>query len=123
MDLTDIVNKTCVIGLSYFDLNDEPLKQNLLAGRVVKVHEDDGISVNLNLEDPTDKEAIFTLPSSLAPWFNAPKGAYRNQDNKVLIEDPDFLVTWDVHRTKEDKKDGQSEWWDWIPRVAPPSVG
>lgn len=123
MNLTDIVNKTCVIGLSYFDTDETLLKQNLLAGVVVNVHEEDGISVNLNLKDPTDKEAIFTLPSSLAPWFNAPKGAYRNQDNKMLIENPDFLVTWDIYRSYEDKKDGQSEWWNWVPRVAPPSVG
>jgi len=64
---------------------------------------------------------VFILPPTLNCWFVAPKGSYPVQGNKV--ENPDFLVTWDIHQTQKDSEEGQHEWWDWVPRTAPPQVG
>ena len=130
----DILNKTCVIGLSYLDSNNQLLKQSLFAGTVVATDKDDGITIKLfaaeqNTEQKTSpkkeqskKSPNFILPSSL-PWFNAPKGIYRDENNNVLIENPNYLVTWDIQRTQESTKEKDHEWWNWIPRTTPPSVG
>jgi len=69
------------------------------------------------------EDSHFILPTSLAPWFTAPKGTYRDQNSSVLIADPAFLVTWDIFRTQEKKPDGDHEWWNWVARTTPPSVG
>ena len=131
MKLTDILNKSCVIGLSYLDSNNQQLKQSLLAGTVIATDSDDGITIKLltpgqNAEQSKKqgkKSPNFILPSSLAPWFNAPKGTYRDENNNVLIENPNYLVTWDIQRTQENTQEKDHEWWNWIPRTTPPSVG
>ncbi len=123
MELNDIINKSCVIGLSYFDGNDQVLQQSMLAGHVATADEENGITVSLIVKDNADTPSVFVLPSSLSPWFNAPSGTYRDEAGNILIENPDFLVTWDIHRTQENKEEGDHEWWNWIPRTTPPSVG
>ena len=123
MKLDDIINKSCVIGLSYFDGDDQLLKQSMLAGSVTATDDENGITVALITKDIADSPPVFILPSSLTPWFNAPKGTYRDENSNVLIENPDYLVTWDIHRTQENKEEGDHEWWNWIPRTTPPTVG
>ena len=123
MELNDIINKSCIIGLSYFDGNNQLLKQSMLAGHVATADEENGISVSLIVNDTADNPPLFILPSSLTPWFNAPKGTYKDEAGSILIENPDFLVTWDIHRTQENKEEGDHEWWNWVPRTTPPSVG
>ena len=123
MKLNDIINKSCVIGLSYFDGDDQLLKQSMLAGNVTATDEENGITVALITKDIVDSPPVFILPSSLAPWFNAPKGSYKDESSNVLIENPDYLVTWDIHRTQENKEEGDHEWWNWVPRTTPPTVG
>ncbi len=127
MTLTDLVDRSCLIGLSYFDTNGDALKQDQLAGIVVSVDEENGISIQLKQSKPTDTittdgdSKIFVLPPHLSPWFNAPAGLYRDQDGDVLIENPDYFVTWDIHKT-QDKKKGDHEWWEWVPRTVAPKV-
>jgi len=123
MKLDDIINKSCVIGLSYFDGDEQLLKQSMLAGSVTATDEENGITVTLIAKDTTDSPPVFILPSSLAPWFKAPKGTYRDENSNVLIENPVYLVTWDIHRTQENKEEGDHEWWNWVPRTTPPTVG
>ncbi|MBL4606274.1 MAG: hypothetical protein JKY01_00370 [Pseudomonadales bacterium] len=123
MKLNDILNKTCVIGLTYFDGDNRVLKQSMLAGTVTSADEENGITVRLVKKNPKDEDSHFILPTSLAPWFTAPKGTYRDQNSSVLIADPAFLVTWDIFRTQEKKPDGDHEWWNWVARTTPPSVG
>lgn len=126
MKLTDLHQKTCLIGLSYFNESGAPLKQSQLAGTVVSSNAEDGISIELFAAPTTDaqkpeKPAVFILPPTLTCWFKAPAGQYPVQGQKV--ENPDFLVTWDIHQTQKDSEEGQHEWWDWVPRTVPPQVG
>ena len=93
MKLDGIIKKSCVIGLSYFDGDNQLLKQSMLAGNVTAADEENGITVALITKDIQDKPPVFILPSSLAPWFTAPKGTYRDENSNVLIENPDYLVT------------------------------
>jgi len=127
--LEDTLNKSCLIGLTYFDVSGKQLKQTLLAGRVKSVDKEMGITLSL-LGASLDKEpankssAEFILPANLSCWFKAPKGDFHTSQTDVKITDPDFLVTWDIHQTKDtsSKQEGEQQWWQWVPRTADPKV-
>lgn len=123
MQLEALLDKTCVIGLSYFDRQGELLKQAQYAGSVVKVDPEQGISVRLCHTDATVEQPEFILPPNLDAWFKAPPGHYRHPPSGVDMANPDFVVTWDVHRTRDNTAEGSHEWWEWVPNVAPPQVG
>jgi len=129
MRLEELLNKTCLIGLSYYDANNVLLKLAQFSGTVIVVDEEKGISVRLDkknsentIQTDNDEAAIFTLPPLLSPWFIAPSGHYKNAENLIDVLDPDYFVTWDVHKTKESSQEGEHEWWGWEPCTVPPSV-
>ncbi len=95
--IEDTLHRTCLIGLSYFNVQGEILKQNILAGRVVKVDSEMGITLELSTEYSSTKTqqrpAYFILPTGLSCWFNAPKGEFPTSQKGVKITNPDHLVT------------------------------
>lgn len=116
-ELAALLDKTVLVGLSYFDIGGEALQQRVLSGVVVRVTPKDGIT----LSQPNKEE--FTVPSSLAPWFKAPAGNYKTSDGES-IDNPEYLVTWNVHRCQDnDKPEGEHQWWEWVANTTPPSVG
>lgn len=123
MLLEDVLNKTCVIGVSYFDEKGELLKQTQFAGQVHKVDAEHGIAVQLHHSDPTVTQADFIVPPHLEAWFKAPRGRYRHAPSGVDMENPDYLVTWNVYRTQNHTAEGQHEWWEWVPNTEHPQVG
>ena len=123
MQLEDLLAKTCIIGLSYFDRQGAVMKQAQYAGSVVKIDPEQGISVRLRHTDAEVEQAEFILPPNLAAWFKAPPGRYHHAPSGVDIENPDYVVTWNVHRVQENTADGQHEWWEWVPNLEPPQVG
>jgi hypothetical protein len=129
--IQDAMHKSCLIGLSYFDVEGNQLKQNIIAGRVIKVDSSIGLTVELftnqsEKENSTNK-AHFILPTDLSCWFTAPKGEYHTSQAGVKIINPDYLVTWDIYQTKKQNdassQDGEQQWWQWQPRVQKPNVG
>jgi hypothetical protein len=101
----------------------ETLKMAQYAGTVIEVDAEEGITVKLMSIEGIEKAAPnFHLPPSLDAWFVAPKGHFKNAEHHINIENPDFFVTWDVVKKKDDTEEGQQEWWEWHPRVTPPSV-
>jgi hypothetical protein len=46
-NLEDTLQKRCLIGLTYFDIDDNELKKQLLAGTVIAVDADMGITLEL----------------------------------------------------------------------------
>ncbi len=116
--LRPLLDKVALVGISYFDRDGQPLQQRLLAGTVVRVTPEDGITLKLLHSD-----GEFTLPSDISPWFIAPAGRYTESEGGQAVENPDYLVTWDVHRSQAGKDEGEQEWWEWVPRTVPPSVG
>ncbi len=123
MQLQDLLGKTCVIGLSYFGLEGELLKQSQCCGTVILVDKEQGISVQLQHRDPTVTQPIFILPPNLDAWFRAAPGHYRHAETGMDMLNPEFLVTWDIHRTQGNAAEGQHEWWEWLPNTAAPQVG
>ena len=103
MKIEDVLNKTCLIGLSYINTNGDLLKQAQYAGTVITVDKEEGITVKL-MAIPTEGKANskksetpnFHIPASLDAWFIAPKGHYKNTEHHIDIVDPDDFVTWDV---------------------------
>ena len=133
--IEDTLNKSCLIGLSYFNVQGEQLKQNILAGRVIEVDSEMGITIELSTSEPStsnnDKKqrANFILPIDLSCWFTAPEGEFHTSQKGVKIVNPDYLVTWDIYQTKQkqsessDKPDSEQQWWQWRPRTQSPNVG
>jgi len=144
--LNDTLQKKCLIGLTYFDVNGVQLKQTLLAGTVTSVDKEMGIKLNLLTLDSANnhdnkstkktrnkgKQAEFILPANTSCWFTAPKGDFHTSVDNVKITDPDYLITWDIYQTKAQKttdgitdniKDGEQQWWQWRPRTQKPQVG
>lgn len=117
-NIEQLLGKTVLVGLSYFDVEGELVQQQLIAGRVQQASVDEGIVLR-----PMDDSRDFTLPGELSPWFVAPGGRYFCQHTGVEVENPDYLVTWDVHRCSEGKDEGEHEWWEWVPNTQPPVVG
>jgi hypothetical protein len=123
MQLEELLLKTCVVGVSYFDLNGELMKQNQYCGQVVKVDAENGIAITLRHTDPAVATADFIVPPNLDAWFKAPPGQYRHAPSGVDMENPDYLVTWNVYRTQDNTAEGQHEWWEWVPNTERPQVG
>lgn len=121
MELEELINKTCLIGLSYFDVDQTLLKQVQHSGRVISIDKEEGISIQLDQQQSEDTKA-FILPPELSAWFIAPAGHYKNADCNIDIENPDYFVTWDITKTQESTPEGEHEWWGWEPRTAPPQV-
>lgn len=116
-ELAALIDKRALVGINYFDINGDALQQRILAGTVVRVTANDGITLR-----QTDEEE-FTLPSSMAPWFLAPAGNYKTSDGES-VSNPDYLVTWTVHRCQDtNKPEGEHQWWEWVANTTPPSVG
>lgn len=127
--IEDTLQKNCLVGLSYFNVQEKLLKQTILAGKVVSVDEEMGITIALFDKNMTvnSQSANFILPSDLSCWFNAPKGEFHSTQADVKIINPDYLVTWDIYQTKADenssKQDGEQQWWKWLPRTEKPEIG
>ncbi len=129
MKLQDLLNKTCLIGLTYIDTNGDTLKSAQYAGTVIEVDEEEGIKVKLmpvkgdEAAELSKKETPnFHLPPSLDAWYLAPKGHFKDAEFHIDIENPDYFVTWDVVKKKDDTEEGQQEWWEWHPKTTAPSV-
>ncbi|WP_269618614.1 hypothetical protein [Zhongshania sp. BJYM1] len=116
-ELAALIDKHALVGINYFDINGDALQQRRLAGTVVRVTANDGITLRQTNEEE------FTLPSSMAPWFLAPAGNYKTSDGES-VSNPDYLVTWTVHRCQDtNKPEGEHQWWEWVANTTPPSVG
>lgn len=122
-NLADTLNKTCLLGLTYFDLKGNIIKQSLLGGTVTSVDADTGITIALiGQQKPTEKPAEFIIPTNLSCWFKAPSGEFNTSQDNVKIKDPDFLVTWDIYQTQSDTAEGEQQWWEWVARTEEPNV-
>lgn len=124
-NLNDTINKTCLIGLTYFDIDGNQLKQSMLTGTVIEVDKESGITLALATTEKGQEAPKFIIPSNLDCWFVAPKGDFHTSQEGVKVTNPDFLVTWDIYQTKskDEAPEGEQQWWKWYPRTEQPKVG
>jgi len=109
-----------LIALSYFDITGKVLKESVLTGIVKSVDKDIGIT--LKLSSNNDTEAEFIIPGDLSCWFVAPKGEFHTSQAGIKVINPDYLITWDIHQTKDNTPDGEQQWWQWQPRCIKPNI-
>lgn len=142
LDMT--IEKTCLIGLTYFTAEGEMLKQSLLAGKVSSCDAEKGIGIALfEKESSGQGSKQFLIPTDLSCWFTAPKGQFHTSVEGVTVTDPNYLITWDIYQTRSYKQesdereasklvsdkqpgkqgDEQMQWWEWKPRTEQPKVG
>ena len=95
IEFSDLVNKTILIGLTYYTANNEFVEQKQFWGTVLESNENH-ILVRLN-----DGE-IFSLPPNLSSTEVAPPGEYRLRSTGEVIVDPDYLTTWNVNLPKNE---------------------
>ncbi|MDX1694418.1 MAG: hypothetical protein R3208_11695 [Ketobacteraceae bacterium] len=118
ISLSTILNHTVIVGLSYFDSEGNLVSQRQLGGVVIETDQEKGIAIKRH----GGSDQYFVLPASLLCWFHAPRGHFYDSESGALIENPDFLVTWDVFQQQEDVDEGNHQWWEWRPRTTPPQV-
>ncbi len=117
ISLHNILHKTVLVGLSYFNRQGDLIQQRQLCGKVIETDGQKGIAIQR-----TDEDGYFVLPASLDCWFYAPNGDFHDSESGVKISNPDFLVTWDVFQKQEAVEEGSHQWWEWHPRTVPPQV-
>lgn len=118
-NITQCLGKTCVVGLTYFDLKETIVDQKMLGGEIIKVDEENGLTLRLHGQGDN---AEFIFPANLSCWFIAPKGDFHTHNAQIKLTNPDYLVTWDIYQTQDDKSEGEQQWWEWVPRTSPPNV-
>jgi hypothetical protein len=92
----DVIGKVVLIGLTYYKDGQQPeLKQ--LYGRVTNASKG-GIDVEL---DGSHKGEVFTLPPGIRAFEYAGPGYYRFRSSEEGVENPDFIVTYDIYSNKQ----------------------
>jgi hypothetical protein len=71
------------------------------------VNKEEGITVKFDAIEGAEKgkkleSPNIHIPASLDAWFIAPKGHYKNAEHHIDIENPDYFVTWDVVKKKDE---------------------
>jgi hypothetical protein len=89
-----LVGKLMLVGLTYMDAENRPLRQEQFFGRVISAGQTVGI--RLSLEGGRIGEN-FDLPPDTRSIQQATPGAYRLRSTGEVVTDPDYTVTYLIH--------------------------
>ena len=90
----DLLDKTILIGITYYTADDEFIEQKQYWGKVTETNEK-YILVKLNNGE------MFSLPPDLSSTKVAPPGEYRLRSTGEIVVNPDYITTWNSYRNKE----------------------
>ena len=93
IEFSDLIDKTLLIGLTYYTADNEFIEQKQYWGTVIESNET-RILVQLNNGE------IFGLPGDLSSTEIAPPGEYRLHSTGEIVVDPDYLTTWNIYKPK-----------------------
>lgn len=79
-----------LVGLTFNEPDGPHLEQ--FFGTVTSTDPDDGIT--LRLEGCRSGE-LYSLPPDLSAFLPAPPGSYRLRDIGEVVEDPEYITTWE----------------------------
>jgi hypothetical protein len=82
----DLVGCTLLVGLTYVDHDDHPVRRQQLHGTVVPVDRHSGIVIR---QDTGEDATIAPVLDAIEP---AQPGIYQLADEDVAVEDPDFTA-------------------------------
>ena len=93
----NLKQKVFLIGLTFMDKNEKLIEQYQTHGTVIDLT-DYGL-FKIEREDGS----IFQMPYDNDTIKKADKGEYRENATGIIIEDPDYIMTWEI--TINDKSD------------------
>ncbi len=96
-----IIDKYILIGISYFAPNGELESQQQLHGIVKSTSETDGVIVDLCGVYKGEK---LCLPPDTSTITAAEPGTYKLSNTAEEVENPDYLGTYQVHKSEKDYK-------------------
>lgn len=85
----NILGKIMLVGLSYFNKNNELLEQQQIFGTVIKADKQ-GVKIKKSNGD------IFSLPPDLSSTTVAKPGEYTLHSTGEVVVDPDYLSVWKI---------------------------
>ncbi len=97
VDVSTVVGKYLVIGLTYVDHQGEVTHQAQLHGRVDRVEKH-----CLIIKGPSGEE--FSMPADIRAIEPATPGLYRFRSTGECVEDPDFMMTWTIHQPSPEQE-------------------
>jgi hypothetical protein len=86
----DLVGKHLLIGLTYLDAEERPVRQVQLHGRIIQADES-GLVI-----ERADTGKRFALPPQWDSLQVAAPGDYRLRSTGEVVVNPDLLTTWTV---------------------------
>lgn len=127
MKIEDVLNKTCLIGLSYINTNGDLLKQAQyevpLSQRIRKkalLLSSTPLKVQRKVRSPRRRNFTFMLHQMFG--LQRLKATHKNVEYHINLENPDYFVTWNAVKKEDDTEEGQQEWWEWHPQSQAPRV-
>ncbi|MBQ9952472.1 MAG: hypothetical protein IJO98_10125 [Clostridia bacterium] len=85
--LDSILGKTFLVGITDYDKDGNAVSQIQFFGRVETVYKN---GIRIRCSDGSE----YMLPPDLSSTHPAPKGSYRLRSKGEVIENPDYLSTW-----------------------------
>jgi hypothetical protein len=93
----ELIGKYVLVGITFLDREGRVIEQFQTYGPVVLVDDNTGIVL-----EKIDGSGNFCIPPDLNSLRPAPKGQYRLHSTGEILDDPDFISTWTVEKTRAD---------------------
>ena len=90
-----MMNKTMLIGVSYYSHDGKFIEQKQIHGKVVSVDADRGFVIQL---EGAHSGETFSLPPDLRSVREAKPGIYREHSTGDEIVNPDYLTFWVINK-------------------------
>ena len=85
----ELIGKTILVGMTFYNKNDEIVEQKQSWGEIVAVNESTVFIKQTNGEE-------FTIPNDSSAIEIATPGGYRLRSTGEVVENPDYLSIWDI---------------------------
>ena len=92
--LDELVGKVLLVGITYYTHDNEYIEQKQFYGTVTQADE---TIIRIRQNNGRD----FTLPPDLSSTKRARPGEYKLHSTGEVVVNPDFLVTWNLTKAKE----------------------
>ena len=86
---SDLVGKVMLVGITYYAYDKQFIEQKQYHGTVIRANEKGIVIRKSNGEEEK-------LPPDLRSTKPAPSGEYRERSTGEIVENPDYLTTWNV---------------------------
>ena len=84
-----LIGKTILVGMTFYNENDELVERNQSWGEIVDIDENTIFIKQKNGEE-------FTIPNDLSAIEVANPGVYKLHSTGEKVENPDYISTWNI---------------------------